>query len=273
MYNSEEFRTKKWYEDGIAIHIIVVLFFPVGLFLLWRSRYIAKWWKVTLSCITTFFILVSMFGDNLDLETRDTEKQEAMQKRIKEIEKEEKQEAIEELEAKKTKKQELKETLERSIKEYAGGNLGAFQDKSKDTRQTLQFEAAFFSSWKMQIDEAKSYDDKELKDLAIKFEKVAKRVQKKEFPKMRKAYQKFLSKELWEFNIKIKVTGSKYTSLHFTGAYFYDNAMKKQYQTDLRQMFQYLRFKKIFYMGSDYDEDGIYYTMETPKDTDLVIIE
>lgn len=62
---------KKWYDNKFITHLLLVIFFPVGLYALWQSRTIAKWWKITatVGCLPIFLLfglimLVVIFYDD-----------------------------------------------------------------------------------------------------------------------------------------------------------------------------------------------------------------
>lgn len=54
---------KKWYDNKFVTHLLLVIFFPVGLYALWKSRTIAKWWKITATVIIGL-IVIANFGDD-----------------------------------------------------------------------------------------------------------------------------------------------------------------------------------------------------------------
>ena len=51
-----------WYDNTIFVHLLLVLVFPLGLYLLWQSTAFAKWWKVTATIIIAFLVIVNL-GD------------------------------------------------------------------------------------------------------------------------------------------------------------------------------------------------------------------
>jgi len=53
---------QKWYDNTIIVHLLLVLVFPIGLYLLWQSTAYAKWWKVTATIIIAFLVIVNL-GD------------------------------------------------------------------------------------------------------------------------------------------------------------------------------------------------------------------
>jgi hypothetical protein len=44
----------EWYQKSWIVHLLLVLFFPVGLYALWKNTLLPKWWKIT----ATVFIAI-----------------------------------------------------------------------------------------------------------------------------------------------------------------------------------------------------------------------
>ena len=53
---------KKWYDNKFITHLLLIILFPVGLYSLWKSRTIAKWWKITATVLVSLVVL-SNLGD------------------------------------------------------------------------------------------------------------------------------------------------------------------------------------------------------------------
>jgi hypothetical protein len=53
---------KKWYDNKVLTNILLVVFFPVGLYALWKSNTIAKWWKITATIIIGLIVITNI-GD------------------------------------------------------------------------------------------------------------------------------------------------------------------------------------------------------------------
>jgi pimeloyl-ACP methyl ester carboxylesterase len=51
---------KKWYDTRFLINLLLLLFFPIGLYALWKSTIIAKWWKVSASLIITLIVIIRL---------------------------------------------------------------------------------------------------------------------------------------------------------------------------------------------------------------------
>ena len=56
-------QSQKWHNSPIIINLLLVLFFPVGLYLLWKSTSIEQWWKVTAS-VTIAILVIAKLSDN-----------------------------------------------------------------------------------------------------------------------------------------------------------------------------------------------------------------
>lgn len=54
---------KKWYDNAILTNILLIIFFPVGLYALWKSNTIAKWWKIT---ATSIIIVIAISNPKID---------------------------------------------------------------------------------------------------------------------------------------------------------------------------------------------------------------
>lgn len=53
----------KWYDNKVLTNILLILFFPVGLYALWKSNTIAKWWKITATIIIALIVLANLGDD------------------------------------------------------------------------------------------------------------------------------------------------------------------------------------------------------------------
>ena len=50
----------RWYDKKWLVHILLVLFFPVGIYALWKSRTLPKWWKITGTVIVALILVAAM---------------------------------------------------------------------------------------------------------------------------------------------------------------------------------------------------------------------
>jgi len=75
--------TKKWYQKSLWINVLLIFFFPVGLYLVWKKSNWKKVYKVIATALTLIFIFPiwvgAMFGDSTETTQNNEVKQEAQQ--------------------------------------------------------------------------------------------------------------------------------------------------------------------------------------------------
>ncbi len=49
-----------WYNDRLFTHVLLVVFFPVGLYALWKSSVLTKWWKITATALVALVVGIAM---------------------------------------------------------------------------------------------------------------------------------------------------------------------------------------------------------------------
>jgi len=47
----------EWYQKNWLVHILLILFFPVGLYALWKNTKLPKWWKITATVIVAIIFI------------------------------------------------------------------------------------------------------------------------------------------------------------------------------------------------------------------------
>jgi hypothetical protein len=55
---------KKWYDKKAAVIILLILFFPVGLYALWKGNSFGKNVKIVLTCVVGVLVLISIAGNS-----------------------------------------------------------------------------------------------------------------------------------------------------------------------------------------------------------------
>lgn len=60
----EQNQSKKWYDNKFVVHLLLVIFFPVGLYALWKTDTIAKWWKITATVLIGLIVIANIGDDN-----------------------------------------------------------------------------------------------------------------------------------------------------------------------------------------------------------------
>ena len=63
--NAMELNHKPWYDRPFLVYLVIVLFFPLGLYALWKSEAIRRSWKIAISLFVGL-LLVRSFGSNED---------------------------------------------------------------------------------------------------------------------------------------------------------------------------------------------------------------
>ncbi|OXA79130.1 hypothetical protein SAMN05444397_102371 [Flavobacterium aquidurense] len=140
----------------------------------------------------------------------------------------------------------------------------------RSTVEATQLELVLFAAWAKTINEALTSHNSEVRTLGKELENKVKNIQIKEFPILRKAYQKAIYQKLWEENIETEVIGKKYKTIQFTGGYFANNGNKAQTQEALSEALKMFRFTKVNYKWYKYDDEYTYYEMDSPNDSELM---
>ena len=162
---------------------------------------------------------------------------------------------------------EIKEQLEREISSI---DKGIDFSSYKESIESIQLELVLFQVWAKKINEAKSSNNNDIKELGEKLETKVKKIQVSEFPKLRKAYGKIVAKKLWVENIEVEVFGNNSKTIQFTGGIFANNKNKQETQETLSEMLNFLRFKKANYKWYEYDDEYTYYDLDSKNDNEIV---
>ena len=51
---------KKWYDYTILTNMLLIVFFPVGLYALWKSKAIANWWKIMATILIVLIVIINL---------------------------------------------------------------------------------------------------------------------------------------------------------------------------------------------------------------------
>lgn len=161
----------------------------------------------------------------------------------------------------------LKTKVANTIKSMDGGdNL----TKSPLTSATdFQIRGAIYMAYAMTINEGKASSDKEVLRLTADLERRVILSQRKNFPKIRKAYYEFVKDKLWENDVDVDISGPGNTVIKFTGAYFAANKNIKETQEALYEMLQLLRFKQTQYRWYKGQDEYTYFTIASNKDSEI----
>lgn len=161
----------------------------------------------------------------------------------------------------------FKDQLKREIESLKDGFDGS---EFRSSVQSIQIELAVFEAWKTLYKKSKKSNDKEIKELGETLKKEAIRIQKMEFPKLRKAYGEVADELMWENNIDVKTGNSKtHQNLTFIGGLFASNKNIKEMQTQINEITRLLRFKTVNYLWYKGQDDYTYYDLTSKKDSDF----
>ncbi len=89
-------------------------------------------------------------------------------------------------------------------------------------------------------------------------------------PAMRDAYGPAMRKQLWEADGSARTIGAGYRTVEFVSVAFARNANIKQIHTDIYENLMMLRFTRAQYKWIKHASEFSYYTLEVPKDSDIV---
>lgn len=103
-----------------------------------------------------------------------------------------------------------------------------------------------------------------------RFRELLVRKQAEMFPALRDAYGPAMRTQLWEADGSARTIGAGYRTVEFVSAVFAANANIKKIHTQVREQLLMLRFTRAQYKWFSQASEFSYYTLEPPKDTDLV---
>ena len=92
--------------------------------------------------------------------------------------------------------------------------------------------------------------------------KRAKELFEKFGPSFRKRYATVIGENLWDKDIDVSVSGSKKDILWFTGAAFAARKNIKEMQESVSPVLHTLKFKRVCYKWTEYDDDYTYYDIK-----------
>lgn len=49
--------TTAWYDNNLTVTLLLIFFFPLGIYALWKNKNISKNWKVIITCFFVFMII------------------------------------------------------------------------------------------------------------------------------------------------------------------------------------------------------------------------
>jgi len=243
---------QKWYDKIWVVILLCILFFPVGLYALWKNSRLTDGNKLAIAGVI-IIVLIILFGtpekDQYD-KANSTALTQTITKEVPEVSEEDK----------------LKEQLQREITSFDK----PFDNSSyRNTVEGIQMEVVIFSVWAGMIGKGENSTDEENKKLAASLKNKVTAIQIKEFPQMRKSYAKAAAEKLWESNIYVTTEGATNAIINLTGALFANNKNIADTQRALTDVFSQFRFKEVRYRWYKEADEFTYYKLEPPKDSEI----
>ena len=164
-----------------------------------------------------------------------------------------------------------KEELEKDIESYKQELKGIKEFNGTDYRgaiTSLTIEVALFSTWGRLIEKSVDHKSKTVRNLGIQMKSHLKKLQIKEFPRIRSEYAKLVDEKLWSEDIDVSKYG---TSITFTGGIFASNKNIQDFQSTISSTLSDFRFKRANYKWYEYDDEYTYYTISSPKDSEIKV--
>lgn len=90
--------------------------------------------------------------------------------------------------------------------------------------------------------------------------------QKKQYPRLRKAFVKNYQYTAWKNDIEVHIGGANNTTIEFVSGDFATHANIEEAQSTLAEILTNLRFKRVNYLWIPHDDNYTYYTLHSPSD-------
>jgi len=140
----------------------------------------------------------------------------------------------------------------------------------RDSMENINKELAFFSNAADLINQANASGDKEINDLGKQLSSKLQRVQIKEFPLLRKAYESTRDKNILEENTIVIVGGDGNRMVTFTNNLFSDHHNFVELNFSVEKMLQNLRFDRVNYKRAPNANIRAYFNLQNPRDSEIV---
>jgi hypothetical protein len=226
-----------WYEKTWLVILLCVIFFPVGLYALWKNSSITKGWKIG---VTVFFVLVILANIGNKEETNNKEE-------VPNITSNSENNDVENI------SKQIENELKSFDKPFERGNIG------------YKGMIIMFRSYSVIISKAKQTNSKEIISKAEELYNKALKLQQKELPKMRKEFCDDIGAKLWEENITVICKGTNNTTIEFIGGIYANNKNIKSSQENISETLNTLKFKKVNYKWIKHDDEYTYYDLDNDE--------
>ncbi|OFZ52884.1 MAG: hypothetical protein A3D92_15645 [Bacteroidetes bacterium RIFCSPHIGHO2_02_FULL_44_7] len=139
----------------------------------------------------------------------------------------------------------------------------------RDQASNLEIEVALWSALGGIAKEAKASEDSEVIRLGMQLETALKKMQSREFPKIRKAYADLMARKLWEEDVEVSTRGSLHSTLAVTGAVFAANKNIASIHSTIEGMLKILRFDRAEYRWYSGASQYQYFSIDSKADSEI----
>ncbi|WP_250632041.1 hypothetical protein [Rhodoflexus caldus] len=139
----------------------------------------------------------------------------------------------------------------------------------KHTHNSVVMRTELFKRYGDLFNKAEKFKNQETDSLAEVMEQKTVAMQKRELPKMRKAYVEELGKILSTYDVYCSVSGKDNEVIEFAGTTFKSSMNAEEYNKEHVIAFLKLRFKKSVFRLSKNAPERFSYKLNTPADSEL----
>lgn len=133
----------------------------------------------------------------------------------------------------------------------------------------IMTEIELYSRWGKSSEKFSNIQNDTIQKIGSDIRAALAKLQKNRLPKLRKAYGEALNNKLWEDDIEVRPGNAGYRTLNLYGGIFTANRNIKDFQAQLQEQLQKLRFSQTRYRWYDGADEFTYYDLTPPKDSEL----
>ncbi|HVZ95412.1 MAG TPA: hypothetical protein VG847_00950 [Chitinophagaceae bacterium] len=95
------------------------------------------------------------------------------------------------------------------------------------------------------------------------------KIQREDFPIMRKTYIKIFKEQLWDQDINVEGYGPRWDNISYVAGIFASHANIKEFYSNIETSINLLRFKRVNFKWIEDDDNYTYYKVDSKKDSEL----
>lgn len=148
---------------------------------------------------------------------------------------------------------------------------GIHASKYTEDVSSINIGLLLIGTWALLYEEGDKLDlNEEARQKRQQYRRLLASKQTQMLPAMRDAYGPAMRQQLWEADGSARTIGAGYRTVEFVSASFARNANIKQIHTEIRENLMMLRFTRAQYKWFKQASEYSYYTLEVPKDSEIV---